>query len=69
MRALRYVAGMEQIIWFTLVGGALYLVADRILDVAEQRAGRRFEYRSLIFFALLLGMATLSFALIRRYTG
>ncbi len=60
---------MTQILWFTLVGAILYLVADRLLDAAEQRAGRRFEYRSLIFFALLLGMATVTFALIRRYTG
>lgn len=60
---------MRQILWFTLLGATLYLVADRLLDAAERRAGRRFEYRSLIFFALLFGMATVSFALIRRYTG
>lgn len=60
---------MMQIALFTLVGAALYLVADRVLDAAERYAGRRFEHRSLVFFALLLGMATVTFALIRRYTG
>ncbi len=60
---------MMEIVWFTLVAATLYLVADRVLDAAERYAGRRFENRSLIFFALLLGMATVSFALIRRYTG
>jgi hypothetical protein len=60
---------MAEIFWFTVVGAVLYLAADRALDAAERRAGRRFEHRSLIFFGLLLGMATVSFALIRRYTG
>lgn len=60
---------MMQIALFTLVGAALYLVADRVLDAAERYAGRRFQHRSLIFFALLLGMATVTFALIREYTG
>jgi hypothetical protein len=59
---------MMQIAWFTLVGAVLYLIADRLLDSAERYAGRRFQYRSLIFFALLLGMATTSFELIRRFT-
>lgn len=60
---------MMQTVWFTLVGAALYLAADRVLDAAERHAGRRFRYRSLIFFGLLLGMAITTFALIRRYTG
>lgn len=59
---------MMQMVWFTLVGATLYLVADRLLDAAERYAGRRFEHRSLIFFALLLGMALGSFALVRHYT-
>jgi ABC-type branched-subunit amino acid transport system permease subunit len=58
-----------EVIWFTLIGAVLYLVADRILDQLERRAGRRFENRSLIFFGLLLGLAVVSFSVIRRYTG
>jgi hypothetical protein len=58
-----------ELLWFTLVAALLYVLADRILDFIERRAGRRLEYRSVIFFALLLGMALASFAVIRRYKG
>jgi hypothetical protein len=57
---------MEMIL-FTVVGIALYLVSDRILNSLELRAGRRFEYRSLIFFAILLALAVLTFAALRRF--
>ncbi len=57
-----------QAVWLTLVAIILYLAADRILDALERRAGRRFEYRSLIFFGLILGLALITFALIQRYT-
>lgn len=57
-----------EFLYFTLTAIILYLAADWILNQAEQAAGRRFEYRSLIFFALLLVMALTSFALIRQLT-
>ena len=41
--------------------------ADRVLDALGKRAGRRFEYRSLYFFGLLLAMATIAFAIVRRF--
>jgi hypothetical protein len=53
-------------LWFTLVAVVLYLAADRILLAIEAALGRTLEYRSLIFFGLLLGMALVAFALIRR---
>lgn len=56
-----------QIILFTLVAAVLYLVSDRLLLVLEARAGRRFENRSLYFFGILLVLALVTFALIRRY--
>ncbi len=55
------------IVWLALVGIALYVLADRILNLMERRAGRRFEQRSIIFFGLILGMALVVFALIRRF--
>ncbi|MCO5100881.1 MAG: hypothetical protein M9885_08295 [Burkholderiaceae bacterium] len=55
------------IIWLTIVGIALYVLADRILVALERRAGRRFEQRSIIFFGLILGMALVAFALIRNF--
>lgn len=55
-------------LYFTLTGIILYLVADWLLRRLEARAGRTFEHRSLIFFALLLSMALVSFAIIRTVT-
>ncbi|MDA0340209.1 MAG: hypothetical protein O3B74_01260 [Proteobacteria bacterium] len=56
---------MEQPVLYTVVALALYFVAAKVLDGLERRAGHRFKHRSLIFFALLLGLAITSFALIR----
>lgn len=56
-------------VYFTLVAILLYFAADFILDRAERAAGRRFENRSLIFFVIILTLALVSFAAIRRYTG
>ena len=58
-----------QMLYFTLAAVFLYLAADWILNRFEQAAGKRFEYRSLIFFAILLLMALTAFALIRHLTG
>lgn len=57
------------IIYFTVAAILLYLVSDRLLGMAEIRAGRRFEHRSLIFFAILLTLALATFSLIRQLTG
>ena len=51
---------------FLLTGIVLYFVSDWLLQRAEAVAGRRFEYRTLIFFALLLGLALVSFSLLGR---
>lgn len=58
-----------EMLYYTVTAILLYLAADWILDRIETAAGRRFEYRSLIFFAILLGMAVASFALIRHLAG
>ena len=57
-----------EIIYFTLAAVVLYFAADRILDWIESAAGRRFENRSLIYFAILLILAIASFAVIRHFT-
>jgi hypothetical protein len=57
------------IVYFTLVGIVLYLASDWVLQHIEIAAGRRLEHRTLIFFALLLMLALVSFSLIRWYTG
>lgn len=58
-----------QIVYFTLAAICLYVVADWIVQRIEIAAGRRLEYRSLIFFAILLAMALTSFGLIRHFAG
>ena len=58
-----------EILYFTFAAIFLYLGADWILNRIEAAAGRRLEYRSIFFFAILLVMALTSFALIRGFTG
>jgi hypothetical protein len=53
-------------VYYTVTGIVLYLVADWIVRTLEARAGRLFEHRTLVFFVLLLTMALVSFAAIRR---
>lgn len=51
-------------VYFTLTAIILYLAADWILRRLEQRAGRVFENRSLVFFALLLSLALVTFPIL-----
>jgi hypothetical protein len=53
-----------EIVWFTLVGIGLYLFADWLLDRIESARGKRFEYRSIIFFVIILSLAVLTFQLL-----
>jgi hypothetical protein len=54
-----------EIIYFTIAAIFLYVGADWILKRIETATGRQLEYRSIIFFSILLVMALTSFALIR----
>ena len=56
-------------IYFTIVGIALYFTSDWLLQRVEARAGRRFEYRTLIFFVILLTLALIMFSFIQEITG
>lgn len=58
-----------EMLYFTLAAVFLYVGADWILDRIEVAIGRRFEYRNLIFFAILLFMALSSFTLIRHFSS
>lgn len=57
---------MTEALTYTIVAIALYLVSDWVLRRIETAYGRPFEYRTLIFFAILLLLALVSFAVIRR---
>ena len=56
-------------IYFTVAAIALYFVSDRLLQHVEAQAGRRFEYRTLIFFVILLTLALITFSFIQKLTG
>lgn len=55
---------MEAIV-FTLVAIALYLGSDWVLQRIEVALGRRLEHRSLVFFAILLVGALVTFSILR----
>jgi hypothetical protein len=56
-----------EIVLFTIVALALYVVSDWIVQRIELALGRRLENRTLLFFALLAGLALATFSLIRTY--
>jgi len=58
-----------EVIYFTLVGAFLYLASNWIVERIELAAGKRFQNRSLLFFAIILVLALATFSLIRAYTG
>lgn len=60
---------MTEVLTFTLVGILVYFAADWLLRQIEKFRGKEFaEYRSIVFFALFLGLVMFSFELIRLYS-
>ena len=57
---------MRELLLFTLVGAALYLFSDWLLNRLERARGAPFAHRSVIFFGLILGLALVSFEIIGR---
>ncbi len=58
-----------EIVYYTLAGIALYFASDWLLERIEQARGKRFENRSVIFFAIILVLAVASFQVIGRLLG
>ncbi len=54
-----------EIVYFTAVGIGLYFFSAWILDRIERARGDRFENRSIIFFAIILVLAIVSFQLMQ----
>ena len=54
-----------ELLAYTAAGIILYLAADRLVDMAERMAGRRFAYRTIYFFLVLSGLALGSFGVLR----
>jgi surface polysaccharide O-acyltransferase-like enzyme len=56
-------------LYLLIVAVGLYVFSDWLLRRIEAHLGRHLEQRSLIFFAILLTSALISFALIRMLLG
>ncbi|HSD60528.1 MAG TPA: hypothetical protein VLC55_06710 [Burkholderiales bacterium] len=52
-----------EILYFTAVAVGLYFIADWLLDRIEVARGKRFEYRQVVFFAIILVLALATFQL------
>lgn len=57
------------IVYFTIIAIGLYFGADWLLDYLERVRGRRFENRQVVFFAIILPLALLTFWLVRMLSG
>ncbi len=51
-------------LYFTVVAIALYFFADWLLNMIERRVGKRLQYRSVVFFAIITVLAMGSFSFI-----
>ncbi|MEO5345599.1 MAG: hypothetical protein H7834_04355 [Magnetococcus sp. YQC-9] len=57
-----------ELVYFTIIGGALYLISERILNRIEQARGSLLPYRSVLFFAIIFTLAMATFNGIRLLT-
>ena len=56
-------------LYYTITAVLLYLLSDWILNKIETYYGKRFEYRSVIFFVIIMILAVASFEMIDRIVG
>jgi len=56
-----------EILYYTVTAVVLYFAADWLLDRVEIAFGRRFEYRSLIFFFIIVALALMTSQLARLF--
>lgn len=54
-----------EIIYFTVAAIFLYLFSDWLLNKIEQRMGKRSEYRSVIFFVIIMVLSFVLFNLVQ----
>ena len=58
-----------QYVYFTITAIFLYLASDMILTKIEAKRGKPLPNRSLIFFAIILVLAIVSFRMIEHLMG
>ena len=57
-----------EFVYYTIAGIVLYLGSDWILNRIEIARGERLQHRSLVFFAIILVLAVVSFRIIEHLT-
>jgi len=57
--------GHVEAVYFTLVAIGLYFFSDWLLERIERLRGKRFEQRSIVFFAIITVLALISFQVIQ----
>ncbi|KPK04177.1 MAG: hypothetical protein AMJ64_14225 [Betaproteobacteria bacterium SG8_39] len=57
------------LVYFTVIAIGLYFTADALLEWIERRRGSRFANRQIVFFAIILPLALLTFWLLRAFSG
>jgi hypothetical protein len=60
---------MSELILFTLNAIVIYLVADRLVRMIEQRRGGVLKQRQIVFFVIFLVLALASFQLMQMLLG
>jgi len=58
-----------QFVYYLVAGVVLYFVSDRILGGIEKARGAAFEYRSLVFFVIMLALTLTTFKAIELWLG
>jgi len=58
-----------ELVYFTVIAVGLYFMADALLEWIERRRGARFGYRQIVFFAIILPLALLTFWLLQAFSG
>lgn len=53
------------IVYFTVIAIGLYFGADALLEWIERKRGARFENRQVVFFAIIMSLALVTFWLVR----
>ncbi len=56
-----------EILLFTVVAAALYVISDSIVKAIEKRKGALLENRSIIFFSIITVLALVTFNLLQAY--
>lgn len=60
---------MAELIIFTLNGIVVYLVSDWLIRLIEKRRGEVLKQRQVVFFAVFLVLALISFRILRGVLG